>query len=251
MAFPRTAVRIRHDGESAFVADPTVATVYNPGQSYERLPISADGDRSDWIAVSERVAREIVEVVDPASAELERPFRMAHAPVTDTVYLQQRRLIDRAASSTAPDALELEEVAISIVAATLSAGQTKPARRPGSRTKADRLAERTRRALMETLTENLTLTQLAQEVHASVFHLCRAFRQHTGFTIHEYRRVARLRRALELVPRYRGNLSALAIDLGFYSHSHFTAAFRRAFGAIPSEVAAMLPEEPLAHPSVA
>ena len=251
VAFPRTAVRIRHDGELAFVADPTVATVYNPGQSYERLPISADGDRSDWIAVSERIAREIMEVVDPEAAALERPFRMAYAPVTDGVYLQQRQLIERAASRTAPDGLELEEVAISIVAATLTAGQHNVPRHSTVGYRARRLAERTRRVVMETLPENLTLTQLAREVHASVFHLCRAFRQHTGFTIHEDRRVARLRRALELAPRYRGNLSALAIDLGFYSHSHFTAAFRRAFGAIPSEVAALLPDGREQRPSVA
>ena len=36
------------------------------------------------------------------------------------------------------------------------------------------------------------------------------------------------------LPR-RDDLTALALDLGFSSHSHFTAAFRRAFGRPPAE----------------
>ena len=31
-------------------------------------------------------------------------------------------------------------------------------------------------------------------------------------------------------------LSALALDLGFSSHSHFTTAFRRHFGVTPTQV---------------
>jgi len=44
----------------------------------------------------------------------------------------------------------------------------------------------------------------------------------------------RLARALDQVTRY-DDLSALAADLGFSSHSHFTAAFRQAYGRSPTE----------------
>jgi AraC family transcriptional regulator len=72
-------------------------------------------------------------------------------------------------------------------------------------------------------------------VRVSVFHLCRTFRAVTGQTIHAYRTQLRLRAALERV-EYASDLSAVALDLGFSSHSHFTAAFRRAFGVTPSGV---------------
>jgi AraC-like DNA-binding protein len=39
------------------------------------------------------------------------------------------------------------------------------------------------------------------------------------------------------LPESRGNLTALALELGFASHSHFTDTFRRAFGVAPSAVA--------------
>jgi len=44
----------------------------------------------------------------------------------------------------------------------------------------------------------------------------------------------RLARALDLIAQY-DDLSALGLDLGFSSHSHFSAAFRAVYGRTPSE----------------
>ena len=41
--------------------------------------------------------------------------------------------------------------------------------------------------------------------------------------------------ALEALVRVRPDLTALALDLGYASHSHFARSFRRAFGLTPSE----------------
>lgn len=40
--------------------------------------------------------------------------------------------------------------------------------------------------------------------------------------------------ALERMPTYGEGLTMLALELGFSSHSHFSAAFRREFGVAPS-----------------
>ncbi|TLZ02650.1 MAG: helix-turn-helix transcriptional regulator, partial [Gammaproteobacteria bacterium] len=40
--------------------------------------------------------------------------------------------------------------------------------------------------------------------------------------------------ALDLLGTYE-DLSALSLDLGFSSHSHFSAAFQRTYGRTPSE----------------
>lgn len=42
--FPRTSVVIQHDRGAPFVADPTVVTLYNRAQAYERRPVSRQGD---------------------------------------------------------------------------------------------------------------------------------------------------------------------------------------------------------------
>jgi AraC-like DNA-binding protein len=41
-------------------------------------------------------------------------------------------------------------------------------------------------------------------------------------------------RALDLLAQY-DNLTTLALTLGFSSHSHFSAAFRKAYGRTPAE----------------
>ena len=44
----------------------------------------------------------------------------------------------------------------------------------------------------------------------------------------------RLARALDLLPGCE-DLTGLGLDLGFSSHSHFSAAFKEAYGRSPSE----------------
>ena len=51
--------------------------------------------------------------------------------------------------------------------------------------------------------------------------------------LYKYQMQLRLARALDLLHQY-DDLSALGLDLGFSSHSHFSAAFRQAFGSSPS-----------------
>ena len=98
------------------------------------------------------------------------------------------------------------------------------------------LAEAVKRHLAATLGERLTLEELARAVHSSPYHLSRVFQQHAGLPIHRYLTLLRLRASLEHLAGGQEDLTALALDLGFSSHSHFTDTFRREFGCAPSEV---------------
>ncbi|MEZ4619900.1 MAG: helix-turn-helix domain-containing protein [Caldilineaceae bacterium] len=52
--------------------------------------------------------------------------------------------------------------------------------------------------------------------------------------MHQYTAQLRMRAALERITDPGTDLTAVALDLGYSSHSHFTSAFRRAFGILPS-----------------
>jgi AraC family transcriptional regulator len=52
--------------------------------------------------------------------------------------------------------------------------------------------------------------------------------------LYRYQLRLRLARALDLLARH-DDLTTLSLDLGFSSHSHFSAAFRQAYGRSPSE----------------
>ena len=238
VAFPRTSVWIEREKFPPFVADPGFATIYNPHQPYLRRPISPDGDFSDWLGVSERLARDAVRQFDARDADHPEPLRYAAAAVSSETYYIQRQLFTRVAAGNA-DPLEVEERALDIMVAVLRSAYvaSNRGRKLASprRGRARReLVESAKAALLSRLFENSSVSEVAGDVDVSPYHLCRSFRAETGMTLHAYRRNIRLRTALGLTGSYRGNLSALAVRAGFYSHSHFTTAFRRAFGVSPS-----------------
>lgn len=78
------------------------------------------------------------------------------------------------------------------------------------------------------------LADIARALAVSPFHLARTFRAHVGIPMHQYLLRVRLARALEEIAGGERSLSALALRLGFASHSHFTATFRRMFGMSPA-----------------
>src|SRR5262249_18771934 len=80
------------------------------------------------------------------------------------------------------------------------------------------------------------LDDVARAVHTSPFHLARLFGERTGLPVHRYLTQLRLRAALDRLAGGASDLTALALDLGFSSHSHFADAFRREFGRTPSDV---------------
>ena len=78
------------------------------------------------------------------------------------------------------------------------------------------------------------LTSVALAVSCSPYHLARQFRAIAGETIARYLLRLRLSLALDRLADDESDLSALAFELGFASHSHFTARFRMVFGITPA-----------------
>src|SRR5262245_8721638 len=97
-----------------------------------------------------------------------------------------------------------------------------------------RLIARTKTFLEATFADPIRLTDIAQAVGASPAYLTDVFSRVEGVPLHRYLMQVRLARALVELPDAR-DITALALSLGFSSHSHFTASFRRAFGCTPSQ----------------
>jgi AraC-like DNA-binding protein len=131
--------------------------------------------------------------------------------------------------------LEVEETVVRIVAEVLAGARHASGLAPTAATGDPRpLADRARELILARFAEPLSLTAMATRLAVSPFHLCRQFRRATGTTLHAYRTQVRLRTALERLGDHDVDLTDLALDLGYSSHSHFTTSFRRAFGVPPS-----------------
>jgi AraC-like DNA-binding protein len=96
-----------------------------------------------------------------------------------------------------------------------------------------RLIRCTKEFLADQLGAPVRLVDAARAAGASPAYLTHVFSRFEGMSLHQYLTGLRLSRALADLP-HTDNLTTLALDLGFSSHSHFTAAFRRAYGVTPS-----------------
>ena len=239
--FPRTAVAIEHPGREPVLADPSVATLYNRAQTYRRRPISPEGDRCEWIALSEDGVRDMLRAIDPQAADAPRPIRFTHAPCPARLCLLQRVLV-RALHSAGPEPLEIEETAMLVFASAVRAAyEARGCRvRRGEQHEETRRAHRAaidsvRAALAADPEASLTLPDAARVACMSACHLSRLFVELTGQSLSSYRNDIRLRLALERVLDDPGaGLTAAALGAGFSSHSHFTNRFRERFGFPPS-----------------
>jgi AraC family transcriptional regulator len=236
--FSRTPVVIQPQRERWFVANANTAVFYNRGELFSRRRVATQGDESDWFAVEESVACRIVD----AHASYRRagstgPFPWSHVAVDSATYLRQRMLFEAAASASPADAFAIEEAVVDLVERTIVQASSKGRKRhqvSDVSSRHRRLVRNVELVLSGQFARPLSLRDLAGGVGASVYHLCRVFREVTGSTMHQYRRRLRLRAALEAVTCGDESLIQIAARLGFPSHSHFTRAFYLDFGVLPS-----------------
>jgi AraC-like DNA-binding protein len=127
--------------------------------------------------------------------------------------------------------LEAESLALTLVQRALGPRTGHDA---GGSLGRQRLADRVKLVLAGDLARRWTLAEIGAEVGGSPVYLTQVFRQVEGVPLYRYQLRLRLARALDLLADY-DDLTALGLELGFSSHSHFTAAFRQAYGRTPSE----------------
>jgi AraC-like DNA-binding protein len=83
------------------------------------------------------------------------------------------------------------------------------------------------------------LTEISRAVGASPSYLAAIFKKAERTTIHRYLLNLRLSRAASLLAG-SDDMTVLALNLGFASHSHFSSAFRRWAGCTPTSYRARL-----------
>ena len=126
----------------------------------------------------------------------------------------------------AEEPLEAEELGVTILEECLAGGPT-----VGNIDQ--RCVRRAKAALHDCPDGRLSLSQIASDLGVTSIYLTQCFKRSEGMPLYRYQTQLRLCRALERLPE-RDDITDLAFELGFSSHSHFTAAFRSQFGTTPS-----------------
>jgi AraC-like DNA-binding protein len=242
LVFPRRPVRIHVEGGQPEVAAPGLLRFYDLGDRYRRFAVGAQPDESDWIAIAPSVLEALAAAAPGAFSPSSQRFAARSAAASARLCLAQRRVFAWAAQAGDADVLGLEEAVLGLVCRSLeeaaaawrgAARRTRAARAPSERRRRH-IAEQAMEILALDPALELSVAQVAWQVHCSVAHLSRVFRHYTGVTLHAYRQKIRLHHALQLIEDGAASLVDVAASTGFSSHSHMTSAFGRHFGALPS-----------------
>jgi AraC family transcriptional regulator len=100
----------------------------------------------------------------------------------------------------------------------------------------------------EHLHEDVSLDDLAAHATVSKYHLLRSFAKSTGFTPYRYLVRLRMCRAANLLRDTGQPVLQISTACGYRSPGQFTAAFRRRFGASPTEFRRQLQGDRAANP---
>lgn len=229
LVFPYRGVYLRHVGNTQAVADANHVLLFNAGEGYRVSHPLDGGDASLSINFAEPV---LCELAPSGSQRRGNAGGFRHQALRIDARAQALvALLRHALRHGRIGALEAEGLALTLASRSLG---PRTARAAGATHARQRLVDRAKLLLASDPGRRWTLAEIAAGVGGSPVYLTQAFKQVEGMPLYRYQLQLRLARALDLLG---GDieLSALALELGFASHSHFSAAFRQAYGRSPTE----------------
>lgn len=229
LVFPYRGVFVRHLGSDQAVAEANQVLFFNATEGYHVSHPVPGGDASLSVSISELLLRELAPraLLCDGAALAFRQQRLRIDPRAQVLVA----LLRHSVRENVAEPLEAESLALTLVQRTLGPRTTHAA---GATVGRQRLVDRAKLVLASDLARRWTLADIAAEVRGSPVYLTQVFQQVEGVPLYRYHLRLRLARALDLLAQY-DDLTALSLDLGFSSHSHFSAAFRETYGRSPSE----------------
>ena len=229
LVFPYRGVYVRHVGNDQAVAEANQVLFFNATEGYRVSHPVPGGDASLTLVINETLLRELAPrafLRDSAKLAFRHQRRRIDARAQVLVALLGHSLRHNIA-----EPLEAESLALTVVQRALGPRTTHTAAASVGR---QLLVDRAKLVLTSDLARRWTLAEIATEVRCSPVYLTQVFQQVEGLPLYRYQLRLRLARALDLLGTC-DDLTTLSLDLGFSSHSHFSAAFRGAYGRSPSE----------------
>lgn len=229
LVFPYRGVYVRHVGQNQAVAEANQVLFFNVMEGYRVSHPVSGGDASLTLLIEESQLHELAPrslLQDGPRVAFRQPRLRIDARTQALVALLRHSLRAKTA-----EPLEAETLALTLVQRSLGPRTTRAA---GATYGRQRLVDRVKLVLASDLARRWTLADIAAEVRGSPVYLTQVFQQVEGLPLYRYQLQLRLARALDLLGEYE-NLTSLGLDLGFSSHSHFSAAFRQIYGRSPSE----------------
>jgi AraC-like DNA-binding protein len=254
LVFVRRGVFVKHGTASQrgdVAAEPAHVLLLNRGEPYRVSHPSSRGDACTAVAYENAAILTVAKACGaPADIADGGPFPAGSAVVPPAAILRLHRLrqwlrvpsVGLTPADVDAEALELLRLVLAEAwrqsrsvggGRGAEADRDEPAGRPG-------IVETVKQALAQSPAAATSLEDLATYVGLSPSHLARVFSRGAGLPVHQYLLRLRLGTALERMSDPSVRMSAIAMDSGFSSASHFTNAFHKTFGVTPTQWRASL-----------
>jgi AraC-like DNA-binding protein len=229
VVLPVSGVFSRHDAPGRHVIGmPSHAVLVAADTPYRISFPGAIGDRAITLRFGHALAH------DQLDGHGSKENMASHGLLPAGAMMLRNLLWTRLARAQA-DEFEAEALGLDLLDISLKSMRTGgvPLRR-AARVRRMRAIERVKEAVALASAERWNVAKLAKVANLSPFHLCHVFREMVGTSIYGYVLQERLAHTLDAVLDGGDDLTAIALDAGFASHSHFTAHFRRFYGCTPT-----------------
>jgi AraC-like DNA-binding protein len=229
VVLPLAGVFSKHDGPGRHVVGtPSHAVLVTAHTPYRVSFPGGVGDRAIILRFDDALETEHIDCRRGGE-----PLR-SHALLSAEA-MMRRNLLRRRATDPAADHFEIETLSLELLSMCLRAlRRDSLPLQPAVRLRRMRAVERVKEAVAVAPAGAWSIARLGSIANLSAFHLCHVFHELVGTSIYDYVVRERLAQALNAVLDSGDDLTTIALDAGFASHSHFTARFRRFFGCTPT-----------------
>lgn len=219
------------------VAAPDRVTLHNAGQDVAVSHPHGDSGRAVSILFDPELIGEVVGERHPGVRRMPAEgFPSLDIALSGEAYVRIASLVAHLESTRAPDPVAIDEALLVVLPELfrdLGATASADGPLPGPRRLRARIPEVVA-WLNAHHTDRLSLSALASQFACSPWRLSRVFREEMNVSISRYLARVRVWYAVQRIVEGEENLLRLALDVGFSSHSYFTAAVRREFGCTPT-----------------
>jgi AraC family transcriptional regulator len=218
---------VRHGNKGETVAEANQVVFFNENEPYRISHPVRGGDASLSIGIDEAALLELAPT-DTLQTKDRTGFGRPRMRIDARAQLLAALVRHRLTRGTT-EAVEAEELVFSLISRALGKHTSFSASGSAGQQK---LVDRAKLVLASDLGRRWTLADIGGAVGVSPVYLTQVFRQVEGLPLYRYQLQLRLARSLDLL-RDCSDLTGLALDLGFSSYSHFSTAFKQAYGPTP------------------
>lgn len=232
VVLPVRGAFVKHIGcGKRLLAEPSQALFFAAARPFRVSHEVASSDDSMALEFSPEVLHEVLSTTTAADNFLRiEPSSLLSMPAIALRNLLLSRLKHKLA-----EPMEIEETSLNLISAAFI--RACPNKRVSKQKQSRRAlqVEAARIVLIKSPDEKWTLPELSKKVDCSPYHLTRIFKDELGIPLHQYQLRMRIAKSLTALLDTKDDITTIALDSGFYSHSHFTSTFRQTVGISPSE----------------